>query len=294
MSASLRRAYAALRQARLSGSVSACFFLLTCLLLLDGLQSLMRSDFNRIDLPLGGQTLISGAMPQQAESRADIVAIVEGLDGIDFVPLTDFRGHWFGAHMWRATLDASNATKPGTAELTIVDMVPAKSTTTNATILVQNPNQIYTITVWPSEETMQAAHLSLARRLTGLAAFVWAGLSFACGFGIAVGHYFLSKAAHRALAAEGIFPIYGRKKTEEGYLAFFIPGDGQDFQARQPVSLLTSSGLEQQQGALHECSPKKHSALFSLDEATAPRHGWLLRYAPDANAVPEREKNPPA
>jgi len=290
MSASLNRAFTALRRARLSGSVSACFFLLACLLMLDGLQALMRSDFNRIDLPLGGQTPISGAMPQQAKSHADIVAIIEGLDGIDFVPLTDFRGHWFGAHMWRATLDAGKATKPGRGELTIVDMVPAKSTTTNATIMVQNPNQIYSITLWPSAEAMQAAHFSLARRLTGLSAFIWAGLNFACGLGVAVGHYFLNRTAHRALAGKGLFIIYGMRKTDAGYQATFSQYDRSDLQAGRPMSLLTLEGVEQGTGVLGECAPHKCCALFPPD-GVPPRYGWLLRYEPDARPV-EHENIP--
>jgi len=291
MSTSLNRAFTALRRARLSGSVSACFFLLTCLLILDGLQALMRSDFNRIDLPLGGQTPISGAMPQQAKSRADIVAIIEGLDGIDFVPLTDFRGHWFGAHMWRATLDAGKATKPGRGELTIVDMVPAKNTTTNATITVQNPNQIYSITLWPSEDAMRAAHFSLIHRLTGLSAFIWAGVSFVCAIGIAAWHVLLNQRAHRALAAEGLFVIHGLRKTDAGCQAIFSPGDRKDLQVGCSMLLLSPQGVELgMQGVLNECSPHKHSALFSPDGA-ALRYGWLLRYKPDARSV-EHENIP--
>jgi hypothetical protein len=254
----------------------------------------MREDFSRIDLPLGGQAPVSGAMPLETKKHADIVAIIEGSDGLSFTPLTDFRGHWFGAHMWRGALDASKATEPGRAVLTIVDMVPAKSTTGNATIMVQNPNQIFTVTVWPSAEAMRAAHFSLVRRLTGLSAFILAALSLACALGIGVRHYFLSKAAHRALALEGIFPIYGRKKTEDGYLAFFSPGDRQDLQARQPAALLTPQGAERQKGMLHACSPPKYSALFSLDEATAPRYGWLVRYEPKAGQAPEHGENTPA
>ena len=278
MNSSTRRAFAVLRKARLIACFSAALFLLVALLVVDGLQALMRGDFNRIDLPLGGQTLVSGAMPLQAKGHADITASIEGLDGINFTPLTDFKGHWFGAHMWRATLDASAATEAGRAVLTVLDLVPAKSTTSNATIMVQNPNQIYMITVWPSEEAMRAAHLSFSSRLTGLSAFVLAGAIFACGIGIAIWHVLVNGAAHRALAREGFFFIHGRKKTEEGYLAFFAPGDRQDLQTQQPVSLLTHAGVEQQQGVLRECSPQKCGALFSPDEATAPRHGWLVRY----------------
>ena len=293
MNPSKRRALAALGKARLSGYVSACFFLLVVLLVIDGLQALMRTDFNRIDLPLGTQTLISGAMPLQAKDHTDINVDIEGLDGLSFTPLTHFKGFWLGAPMWRATLDASAATAPGRAVLTILDLVPAKSTTGNATIMVQNPNQIYIVTVWPSEEAMQAAHVSLSRRLTGLSAFLLAGVGFACGIGIAAWHYFLNLAAHRALAEEGIFLIYALKETETGCQAIFSPGARSDLQEQQPMLLVSPAGVEQRTGILYECSPHKYSALFSLD-GVPPRYGWLLRYTPDTHAVLEREKDIPA
>ena len=292
MSGSPGRALAALRIARLSGSFSACCFLLVALLVADGLQALMRDDFNRIDLPLGGRVLVSGAMPLQAKAHADIIADIEGLDGLSFTPLTDFKGFWFGAHMWRATLDASAASASGQAVLTVVDLVPARSSSGNATIMVQNPNQIYAVTVWPSEKAMQAAHFSLCRRLTGLSAFVWAGVSFACGIAVSVRHFFFNRAAHRALAEEGFFVIHGLRKTDAGYQAIFSPGDRQDMQARQPMVLLTPAGAPQGSGILHECSPHQGSALFPLD-GTPPRYGWLLRCEAETGAW-EHKNNAPA
>jgi hypothetical protein len=289
VTASRPRAFAALHKARLIGLVSACFFLLTVLLVADGLQALMREDFNRINLPLGGQVLISGAMPLQAKAHTDIVAVIEGLDGLSFTPLTDFKGLWFGAHMWRAALDAGDATKPGQAVLTIVDMVPAKSTTGNATIMVQNPSQIYAITVWPSAEAMQAAHFSLGRRLTGLSSFLLASLSVTCGIGIGAWHMFLNQAAWRALAAEDLFPIYGLLRTDAGYQARFSPSGREDLQPQQPMLLLTLQGVEMGSGVLSECSRLKCSALFSLD-GVVPRHGWLLHYTPDPKPAPGREE----
>jgi len=275
VSGSLERALAALRMARLSGTLSACCFLLVALLVADGLQALMRDDFNRIDLPLGGRVLVSGAMPLQAKAYADLIADIEGLDGLSFTPLADFRGFWLGAHMWRATLDASAASASGQAVLTVVDLVPAKSAASNATIMVQNPNQIYAVTVWPSETAMQAAHFSLSRRFTGMSAFIWAGVCFACGIAVSVRHFFFNRAAHRALAEEGIFVIHGLRKTDAGYQAIFSPGD-KDGQARQPVLLLTPAGAPQGSGVLDACSPHQSSALFPLD-GTPPRYGWLLR-----------------
>ena len=289
MNPSKRSALAALGKARLSGCISACFFLLVVLLLIDGLQALMRTDFNQIEIALGGQVLISGAMPLQAKGHADLTAIIEGNDGLSFTPLTSFTGLWFGAHMWRGALDASNAAEPGRAMLTILDMVPAKSTSSNATIMVQNPSQIYSITVWPTEEALQAAHASLSRRLTGLSAFLWAGGIFACGIGMSIWHFFLNRAAHRALAEEGIFLIYAQKETEAGYQTQFSPGDRQDLQAQQPMLLLTPQGVQQGKGVLSECSEHKCSAFFPLDGAV-PRYGWLVRYEPETRAALEHEE----
>jgi len=285
VNSSLRRhAFTVLRKARIAGYASACFCLLAALLLLDGLQALMRDDFNRINLPLGGQVLISGAMPLQAKEHTDLIADIEGLDGLSFTPHASFKGFWMGAPMWRATLDASAATKPGQAVLTILDLVPAKSASGKATTMVQNPSLVYNITLWASEEAMQAAHFSLTRRLTGLSAFFLASLSVACAIGIGGWHVFLNHVAGRALAAEGLFPIYALQKTDAGYLTSFSPDGREDLQPQQPVLLLTPQGVEMRSGVLGECSQSKCSALFSLD-GVEPRYGWLLYYAPDAQAA---------
>jgi hypothetical protein len=286
VSDSPQHAIAVMRKASLYGKVSACFFLLVVLLVADGLQALMRDDFSRIDLFLGGQTMVSGAMPFKMKSYTEIIADIEGLDGLEFTPFTDFKGFWFGAHMWRATLDAKNATATGRAVLTVVDLVPAKSTTSNATIMVQNPTQIYNITVWPSAETMQAAHYSLSRRLTGLSAFVWAGLFLAVGIAIGIRHYFWSHAAHKALALEGIFVVHGMKTTDAGCLALFFLDAGAALRARCPMVLLSPEGVEQEKGVLQECTPRKGSALFPSD-GTLPRYGWLLCPEAETDAVPE-------
>jgi len=288
MNDSLRRAFAALHKARSAGYASACCFLLTALLVIDGLQALVRDDFSRIDLPLGGQVLMSGAMPLQAKKHTDIVTEIEGLDGLEFIPLEDFRSFWMGSHMWRAKLDASAVTEPGQAVLTIVDMVPAKSTSgSGATITVQNPNQVYAVTVWASPEAMQAAHFSLARRLTGLSAFIWAALSVICALGIGAWHAFLNNAAHNALAREGIFVIHGLQKTDAGYQAIFVADAAMEL--RQPMSLLNLQGVEQGMGVLCEYSAKKYRVLFPPDGAV-PRYGWLLRYTPEPRPASEREE----
>jgi hypothetical protein len=290
VSDSLHRAFTALQKARLVGYASACFWVLAVMLLIDGLQTLMRTDFNRIDLPLGEQVFMSGAMPLDAKTHSDLDVTIEGNDGLSFTPHTDFKGLWFGAHMWRATLDASNTTQTGEAVLTVLDMVPAKNKNTNATIMVQNPNQIFSITVWPSRKAMLASHYSLSRRLTGFSAFLWAPMSLACGLLLGVANLFLNSAAQNALTREGLFAVYGRRKMEAGYHAFFMPGVRSDLLAQQPMALLTPSGQEQGRGVLVECTRFKGTVFFPLD-GVPPHFGWLLRYEPDAGVTVDSEKN---
>jgi hypothetical protein len=283
MNSSLRRAFAALRKARITGYASACFWVLAVLFLLDGLQMLMRTDFNRIDLSLGEQVLLSGAMPLHAKEHSEIVASIEGDEGLSFTTFTDFKGLWFGAHMWRGALDASAAAGPGRAVLTVLDMVPAKSTTRNATIMVQNPNLVYVVTLWPSKEAMQAAHLSLNTRLTGLSPFLLAALSLACALSLGVLNAYFNTVAHNALAREGLFAVQSMRTTDAGYLTTFAPGTRCDLQARQPMLLLTPQGEARGKGVVTECSRFKGCALFPLD-GVPPRYGWLLRYEPHREA----------
>jgi len=157
--------------------------------------------------------------------------------------------------------------------------------------MVQNPTQIYTITVWSSQEEMQAAHLSFSHRVTGLSAFLLAGLSVACGIGCAIVHMFLNIAAHKALAQEGIFVIHGMRVSDAGYQAIFSPGAGIVLQTQQTMTLLTPEGVEQRKGVLAECAQSKAAAFFSRD-GVPPGYGCLLRYEPEMNAVPTPEAVP--
>jgi hypothetical protein len=157
-----------------------------------------------------------------------------------------------------------------------VDLVPAKSTTGNATITVQNPTQIYSITVWPSAEAMQAANLSFSRRVTGLNAFFSAGLSLACAIAVSLVNMVLFTKAQRILAQAGLFTIYKMKTTDAGYETTFSQGDRLDIRAGQTVALLTLEGAEQGRSVVHSCAPNKCVVLFPLD-GVQPSFDWLLR-----------------
>lgn len=266
-----------LRLARVLAVVSSCFCFLALLCILDGLQALMRADFNQIDLAVGETVPMSGAMPLEAKEHTQILWDIDGDPGLHFTPKTSFKGFWLGAFMWRGELSAAPGTEPGPATLTIVDMVPAKSTTTNATITVQNPSQIYHITVWPTEAALQGGQLSLGKRLTGYSGLVLAGGAVLLGILTGAAHAFHLHRVQRAFAARQIFFLIGVQKRADGFRAAFSPeGREGDLRVGLHVDLIDMQGGTRGRGTITECGPKKYAALFPPD-GVMPGHNLLMR-----------------
>jgi hypothetical protein len=273
------RLLAALNRAYLIGRVSACLCFCALFSLIDGFQGLVREDFNHIELPVRGRMMLSGAMPADLTDHTRLAAEIDGIEGLRFTPLTSFKGFWMGGAMWRGELEAGAV--PGTAVLTVRDLVPAKKAGSNATSMVQNPAQIYRITVWASEAELRAAQPSFLRRLTGLPPFPAAGLFLLAGIGFGAWHALRFHRVQCALAAEGFFLVYGVLPHEKGVQAAFSPaGREEDLRTGLPVILLGPEGGEAASGILDECGPKKYAALFA-EGPTPPRHGDLLRCPPD-------------
>jgi hypothetical protein len=264
----------ALRRVLFLGRVSAvlCFCALCCLA--DGLQSLMREDFNHVALAAGGRTRLSGAMPANLKDHTELEVDIEGDADLRFTPLSSFRGFWMGVFMWRAELEAGAV--PGTAELVVRDMVPAKNVGKNATILVQNPAQVYSVTVWPSEEALRAAHPSLVHRLTACSPFVFAVVCVAGGIAFGLLHAVCFHKLQRALARQGLFFIHGILRNAEGVRAVFVPENTEDIRPGADVALLTPEGRETGGSGRAECGPKRCTVLFPPGGAQ-PRYGMILR-----------------
>ncbi len=115
-----------LSSSRIAGKISACIFLVAALAVVDGLQTLIRHEFNEISIVPGETLAITGMMPQNATSHSELAVEMEGLAGISFEPTEAFKGFWMGGNMWRANLKADAKAAPGKGTLTVVDMVPLK------------------------------------------------------------------------------------------------------------------------------------------------------------------------
>ena len=279
-------------RSRILGKFSACIFLIAALAVVDGLQTLMRQDFNSVSLIPGETVLMSGMMPQNATSHTELNADMEGLSGLTFKPVTSFKGFWMGGNMWRAELTAGATAGSGKGTLTVVDMVPMKKVgqasvrdedrarqpvpgnATDAPILGQNPALVYSVSVWPSAVERMAAEHSLLRRYTGQAPFAVAGVAAGLALLFGIGNFVCFARAEARLARQGVYVIHGVKKQADGLDASFAHAGQNDFAPGNAMALYDAHWREQARGVIVKKDHIKGFARFSPDRP--PRYGWLV------------------
>ncbi|MDR2489207.1 MAG: hypothetical protein LBD42_06935 [Desulfovibrio sp.] len=290
-----------LRCSRMLGKLSACIFFVVALAVIDGLQTLMRQEFNAIALVPGETATISGLMPQKAAHLADMVVEMEGLPGLTFRPVASFKGFWMGGDMWRGELTAGDNALPGKGTLIVVDMVPMKKVgqtavrdenggsdkpaATNSrseTIMAQNPALMYTVTVWLSADERDAAELSFLRRFTGQAPFAVAAAAAAAALMAGIGNFVFFAKAEALLSRQGIYVIHGVKQQEDGLHASFAHAGANDFFLGDVALLYDAHWREQGQGVIADKNHVKGFARFA--PGCSLRYGWLV-------ALDEKKEN---
>ncbi len=229
----LWRQYRALRknQKRLGG---VCAFLLLAALLgmLDGLQGVMRSGANTLDLLPGGSAALSGPLSIKNPVHNDLqIRFSPGNAPCSFHLEGFFAGYWFGNGMWRGTVVAHSDAKPGEYTLRASFRGAPASTA-----------QHYTVRLHADAENMRAASTFFLLRLTGVNPFVLAGACVILAILLGVGVYRLgSRHIHnvlalgcgeviRASAVDGGCRIwcllYGARAPAEGTLCPVLDAEG--------------------------------------------------------------------
>lgn len=295
---SLALAKSLLARSRFLGRVSAFLFILAAVAVIDGLQTLVRHEFNSIDLLAGESVLVSGMMPAGAKTHDDLVVEMDGPPGLTFKALETYKGFWMGGHMWRAELSAAPDMASGPVILTIVDIVKADVSDSQTkderdrTLLfggMQNPALVHTVTVYATEADRQAADNSLLRRLTGIQPFAVAALCVLLALLTGIANWLSFLRAEKGLALHDIYfghavkdmrvavkqALPGQKlPAASGYKVSFsrlgrpmIVGDG--------ARLLDRDWNERERGAIVEVDRLKGHALFPED-GVRPGHGWLV------------------
>lgn len=285
-------------RSRMLGQVSAFIFLFAAFAVIDGLQTLMRHEFNSIDLVPGESVLVSGMLPADAKNHEDLVVDMEGEPGLVFTPIESYKGFWMGGHMWRAKLEANTDMRPGKATITIVDIIKenldaseGKDARDRAILFggKQNPALIHSVTVWPSEAARQEADHSLFRRFTGIQPFMLAAIFVAQALCAGLANWRFFTCAEKALAEHQVFVVHGVKDMAVA-VKQALPGQkpgadsgtrvaffrlGKSFDIGEPMLLLDRQWREQARGRILDVEKSKAHALFDND-APQPRYGWLV------------------
>jgi hypothetical protein len=265
------------------GRVSAFIFFIAVIAVFDGLQTLMRHEFNSIDIVPGEELLISGMLPGGATSHEDLVVEMQGDDCLRFTPLETYKGFWMGGQMWRASLTAAMDCKPGKSVITVKDILPAEDKDKTVYAGKQNPALVFGITVFADEDTRREADNSLIRRYTGLPAFGIAAVAILAAILAGIGNWLYYGRSEKVLAASGVFFILGvheerntpkKRVPIQGYKAT-IARAGERFFRNEPVILLDDHWQRQGQGEVTEVTKIKAFAYFPLD-GVRPRYGWFL------------------
>lgn len=281
---SLEEAKTQLARSRLLGRVSTFIFLLAVLAVLDGLQTLMRHEFNNISAIPGDEMLVSGMLPGGTGSHEEIIVRIEGDSGISFVPIETYKGFWMGGHMWRARLAVPENAPEGRTLIIVEDILPEEDKDKTSFAGMQNPALVFTVSVFPSEKARRAADNSLIRRYTGFPAFGVAAAAVFLALLAGLGNWKFFSRAEKGLAAHGIFFIHGVKVLSPdmkegpwpaaGYKAAFAHV-GRSFFKDEPVVLMDREWKAQGKGMVKEVTHIKAFALFP-ESGARPQYGWLV------------------
>lgn len=280
---SFKKAKGLLVRSRVLGVISALVFVVAVFAVFDGLQTLMRHEFNSIDVVPGEQLLVSGMLPGGTSSHEELVVHIDGEPGVIFTPLETYKGFWMGGHMWRARLEAPANYPPGRVVITVVDILPAEDKDKTVFAGQQNPALVFAVNVFASEAERLAQDNSLLRRLTGYPAFALAAGAVFLAIVIGFVSWRTFGKAEAGLAEHGVFFIHGVKELDNtgmgpfpvvGYKAAFAHA-GKQFYRNEPVILYDKAWRERSRGSIVEVSKIKGFALFPQD-GTKPRYGWLV------------------
>ena len=188
------------------GKLCALLLGLALVAMVDGLQGLMRSGSDVLEMLPGNRVTISGPLTIKNPVNSDIrVQFSPAKSGLAFDLEGFFAGYWFGNGMWRANVAADPAAEPGRYDMRVVfHGAPAVTA------------QHYTAIVYADESSMRSASASFVRRLTGYNPFVLA-VGF-CGLAmlVGVGVYRLGQSYIRQLAALGCGEIVMVHQEQQG------------------------------------------------------------------------------
>ena len=300
---------------KLWGKISAIFFFLAALAVVDGLQALARHDFNSFELIPGETAFISGMLPEGVTTHEDLQIHVQGVQGLTVRPVASFKGFWLGGQMWRAEIKVPEFAIPGQASLTVVDLVrPTRKVSQDEANgvgrnvqtsspdmvnvdyaettevaqeelpLVQNPMLVYGVTIWPSALDRQRAEKSFVRKISGFSSFWLAGLAAIVAILAGVKGWFTFATVEKQLAAKGLYIVHGVKKPgspspsgyeSDSWQALCAYFGDVSLNVGDAVTLFDSEARPRGEGIVREMRSDGFMAAFPANEP-APVYSWII------------------
>ncbi|WP_300718450.1 hypothetical protein [uncultured Desulfovibrio sp.] len=248
---------------RRTGLLAALVLGLAVLVLVDGLQALMRAGSYHLDIVAGEGTMLSGPIGIDKPRAGDLLVSVspEGapvsfrLDGF-------FASYWFGNGMWRGEVAAEPGATPGTYSVSLrVRGTPASAT------------QRYEVTVWSDATSLRQGAHSLTVSLLGFNPFWLSGILACIGIVPGLLSFVAGRRIVRLLWYAGYSEVFRMAPQKDGSLLLWCPGSKKEGPAEGSLcAVVDADGQELGQARLE----KKAATCMELRlAADGPARGGL-------------------
>ena len=217
---------------RRTGLLAALVLGLAVLVLVDGLQALMRAGSYHLDIVAGQGTMLSGPIGIDKPRDSDLLVSVtpEGaplsfrLDGF-------FASYWFGNGMWRGEIVAEQGATPGTYALSVrVRGTPASAT------------QRYEVTVWSDAASLRQGAYSLTVSLLGFNPFWLSGILACIGVVPGLLSFLSGRRIVRLLWYAGFSEVFRTEARKDGSLMLWCSGSKKEGPAEGALCEVVDAG----------------------------------------------------
>lgn len=251
------------------GWISAIFFAVALVGLIDGLQAQMRAGSNVLAI-LPGQTItISGPTASKNPLQSDIIAAFTPNNAPLRFEFDDFfSGYWFGSGMWRANIIASPDANDGQYGLRVAFRGAA----------AQNA-QTYVFNVYASLDSLRAHSDSFLYRYLSIQPYLLASYAAAIGIILGIITYIYGRKYARTLARLSLAQVWTNSRN---LITCLVPK-----KAAPPVGAICA--ILTDEGALVEkarCEQWRKGKLYLKPEAPLQLPPGALVYLDFATSEP--------
>lgn len=275
MNETVTHGIAALARSRMWGKVSAFLFVLAIFCIADAVQNMLRTPFNLVDVVVGEEAQVSGAMPHNVQSHEEITFTLENSAGLVFTPTETYRGFWMGGPMWRGVLSyTGKGTQNYSTQLIIIDMIPESDE--EGAIARQNPGLIFPVNIWVSTSAKNSSSFSLFMKYSGIPPYVVAVFAGLFAFATGIASFFSFRRAEVLLSGQEMYIIHGVKAEQGGVNVLFGLSRTVKLFGEKKASLLKPNGALVCDGIVAQSEEGKGAAFFPTPSIT-PKYGWIVR-----------------